>query len=155
MSGLSDHSQQTVSSKASYTFSRSSSSSTATTATSQSSHPTQRGTKVSNAAANAAAIAAFVMSSPSRPQRSQRSQHRKEYSESQHPFGPELAQVSEIAEEYGVKEQMNVVIAEEQEMLAKGLLRFSAKDYLYDIQEIYNDCFTEADPVPVAASSWI
>lgn len=155
MSVLSDHSQHTVSTKASYTFSRSSSSSTATTATSQSSHPTQRGAKVSNAAANAAAIAAFVMSSPPRPQRSQRSQHRKEYSESQHPFGPELAQVSEIAEEYGVKEQMNVVVTEEKEMLAKGLLRFNANDYLCEIQEIFNDFFAETEPVPIAASSWI
>lgn len=158
MSVLSDHSQSTVSTKASYTFSRSSSSSTATTATSQSSRPTQRGAKVSNAAANAAAIAAFVMSSPPRPQRSQRSQHsqhRKEYSESQHPFGPELAQVSEIAEEYGVKEQMNVVVTEQKEMLAKGLLRFNANDYLCEIQEIFNDFLAEAGPVPIAASSWI
>ncbi|KAK4192663.1 hypothetical protein QBC35DRAFT_198734 [Podospora australis] len=155
MSGLSDHSQHTVSTKASYTFSRSSSSSTATTTTSQNSHPTQRGAKVSNAAANAAAIAAFVMSSPPRPQRAQRSQHRKDYSETQHPFGPELAQVSEIAEEYGIKEQLNVAVAEEKDMLSKGLVKFSASDYLCDVREIYDSFFSEAEPVPVAASSWI
>jgi hypothetical protein len=88
-------------------------------------------------------------------------QHRKEFSESQHPFGQELAQVSEIAEEYGLKEQMSVVDAEEKEMLAKGLLKFNANDYLGEIQGLFANFFADesvAAAVPTgmaAAAAWI
>ncbi|KAK3995445.1 hypothetical protein QBC44DRAFT_26403 [Cladorrhinum sp. PSN332] len=155
-SNVSANSQQSASTNASYTFSRSSSSnSTATSTASQvSSSPVQHRMKHSGVAA-AAAAAAFVAATP--PPQAQRHQHRKEFSESQHPFGPELQQVSEIAEEYGVKEQVNVVDAEEKEMIAKGLLKFTASDYLGEIQGLISSFFVEqeSNPAPVATAAWI
>jgi hypothetical protein len=98
--------------------------------------------------------APFNPSSPPRPQRQQlQQQHRKEYSETQHPFGPELAQVSELAEEYGVKEQVtNVADTEEQEMLAKGLLKFSADEYLSEVRGLFASFMVPPRPV---AAAWI
>ncbi|KAK4226926.1 hypothetical protein QBC38DRAFT_510036 [Podospora fimiseda] len=153
VSNVSANSQQSASTNASYTFSRSPSNSTATSAASQaSSSPVQHRMKHSGAAA--AAAAAFVAATP--PPKVQRYQHRKEYSES-HPFGPELQQVSEIAEEYGVKEQVNVVDAEEKEMIAKGLLKFTAGDYLGEIRGLISSFFVEeqSSPAPVATAAWI
>ncbi|KAK4162079.1 hypothetical protein QBC43DRAFT_87165 [Cladorrhinum sp. PSN259] len=154
-SNVSANSQQSASTNASYTFSRSSSSnSTATSAASQvSASPVQHRMKHSGAAA--AAAAAFVAATP--PPQVQRYQHRKEYSESQHPFGPELQQVSEIAEEYGIKEQVNVADAEDKEMIAKGLLKFTASDYLGEIQGLISSFFVEEqpNPAPVATAAWI
>ncbi|KAK0737656.1 hypothetical protein B0T21DRAFT_169644 [Apiosordaria backusii] len=167
-SGVSQRSQGTVLTNASYTFSRSSSTSTATTATSQSSlplHMQQHRSKSSSGAAAAAAADFVRMAAPPLthryfpPQQQQPQQHRKEFSESQHPFGQELAQVSEIAEEYGIKEQMNVVDAEEKEMLAKGLLKFNANDYLGEIQGLFASFFADesapAVPASMAAAAWI
>lgn len=140
-SAASEMSQRTLSTKASYNFSRASSSSTSTSATSQSSIPPHHRAKVSGAAAPAPAMS---------PPRSQRKDY---YSESQHPFGNELAQVSEIAEEYGVKEQVvNVASAEEQEMRAKGLLKLPADEYLSEVRELFAAFF--GPPRPVAAA-WI
>jgi len=79
--------------------------------------------------------------------------HRKEFSQVQHPFGPELAQVTEIAEEYGIKEQLNEVAADEQELAAKGLSKFSANDYLSEIQGLFASFFPE--PKPMATAMWI
>jgi hypothetical protein len=160
-SGMSQQSHRTVSTKASFSFSRSSSSSTST---SVSSAPTYHKSKLSGAAsASASPVAApFPPSSPPRPQRQpqhrppHQQQHRKEYSETHHPFGPELAQVSELAEEYGVKEQVvttnAVVDTEEQEMLAKGLLKFGADEYLSEVRGLFASFM--GPPRPVAAA-WI
>ncbi|KAK4457727.1 hypothetical protein QBC42DRAFT_34693 [Cladorrhinum samala] len=150
-SNVSQASQQTVSTNASYTFSRSSSSSTATSASSQVSAPLQHRMKHSGSAAAAAALVA------SSATQAQRYQHRKDYSESHHPFGHELAQVSEIAEEYGVKEQVIVVDAEEKEMIARGLLKFTASDYLGEVQGLISSFFVEEQlkPTPIAAAAWI
>jgi hypothetical protein len=79
--------------------------------------------------------------------------HRKEFSQAQHPFGPELAQVTEIAEEYGIKEQLNEVAAEEQELAAKGLSKFSANDYLNEIHGLFTNFFL--DTKPMATAMWI
>lgn len=54
-------------------------------------------------------------------------------SESQHPFGPELAKVTELAEELGVKDKLQGIDDEEEQLLAKGLCKFSAEDYLNEI----------------------
>lgn len=72
-----------------------------------------------------------------------------------HPFGPELAQVSEIAEEYGVREHLAsaAVEREEQEMLARGLLKFSADEYLSEVRGLFAGFMIPA-PRPVAAA-WI
>ena len=79
-------------------------------------------------------------------------QHKKEYSESQHPFGQELAQVTELAEEYGFKERLDVVGEEEQELASLGLFKFSAEDYLSEIRDIFTCFFVEPRP---AAAMWI
>jgi len=148
-SQMSQQSQRTLSTKASFTFSRSSSTSTST---SVSSSPMHHKSKLSGAAVPPPAAAAFTPASPPRPQPPSQ-QHRKDYPETQHPFGPELAQVSELAEEYGVKEQViNEVDAEEQEMLRKGLLKFSADEYLSEVRGLFASFMVSQRPV---AAAWI
>lgn len=56
-----------------------------------------------------------------------------------HPFGRELAQVTEMAEEFGASSVM--LDEEEQEMIAKGLCKFSASDYLFEIAPLYGGVF--------------
>jgi hypothetical protein len=71
-----------------------------------------------------------------------------------HPFGKELAQVSEIAEEYGIsKEKLAVVDEEEQELVSRGLLKFRADDYISEIQGLFMSAF--ADTRPPMSSMWI
>jgi len=64
-----------------------------------------------------------------------------------------LAQVSEIAEEYGVKEKLNELETEEKELVAKGLVKFSADDYLSEINSLIASFFADANPMPAAL--WI
>jgi len=72
----------------------------------------------------------------------------------QHPFGNELAQVSEIAEEYGIsKEKMAVVDEEEQELVSKGLFKFRAEDYMSEISGLLSSAFGDARPS--MPSMWI
>ncbi|KAK0656073.1 hypothetical protein B0T16DRAFT_384840 [Cercophora newfieldiana] len=144
-SRMSEQSQRTLASKASFSFSRSSSSSTST---SISSVPPQNKTKAPIVSA-ASPSQHIAISGPPSTQVS----HRKEFSQAQHPFGPELAQVTEIAEEYGVKEQLNEASAEEQVLAAKGLAKFSADDYLNEIQGIFTNFFGETKPM--ATAMWI
>jgi hypothetical protein len=71
-----------------------------------------------------------------------------------HPFGPELAQVSEIAEEYGISQQkMDVIDEEEQELVSRGLFKFRAEDYMSDIHGLFLSAF--GDSRPSMASIWI
>lgn len=148
-SRMSEQSQRSVSTKASLTFSRSSSTSTSTTATSQSASPPQHKARPSNSRTMVAPQPAVAVA----PEVSSPLNHRKEFSQSQHPFGPELAQVSEIAEEYGVKAQVNEVDLEAQELAAKGLQRFTAEDYMSEIQGLISSFFT--DSKPIATAMWI
>ncbi|KAL2019222.1 hypothetical protein VTK56DRAFT_9949 [Thermocarpiscus australiensis] len=143
ISRTSEQSQRTVSTKASFSFSRSSpSTSTSTSLASQNPLPPHHKAKLAGpATAPAASFAAFP------PPKPQPHRHRED------PFGPELAQVSEIAEEFGVKEQLNVVDADEQAMLAKGLLKFSADEYLREVQGLFANFFTQ--PEPAVTTSWI
>ncbi|KAK5655033.1 hypothetical protein OQA88_6792 [Cercophora sp. LCS_1] len=150
-SRMSEQSQRSVSTKASMTFSRSSSASTSTTATSQSASPPQHKAKPSSSQTVASSQPKVTVA----PQFSSQSQlnHRKDFSQSQHPFGPELAQVSEIAEEYGIKAQVNEIDLEAQELAAKGLQKFSAEDYMSEIQGLISSFFT--DSKPMATAMWI
>jgi len=66
----------------------------------------------------------------------------------------ELAQVSEIAEEYGVKEKLNEFETEEKDLVAKGLHKFSAEDYLGELNSLISSFFADAKPMPTAAL-WI
>lgn len=71
-----------------------------------------------------------------------------------HPFGNELAQVSELAEEYGIsKERLAVVDEEEQELISQGLFKFRAEDYMSEIHGLFMNAF--GDPRPAMASMWI
>jgi hypothetical protein len=72
----------------------------------------------------------------------------------QHPFGNELAQVSELAEEYGIsKEKLAVVDEEEQELASRGLFKFRAEDYMSEIQGLFLSAF--GDSRPTMSSMWI
>ncbi|KAI9813375.1 MAG: hypothetical protein M1832_006334 [Thelocarpon impressellum] len=71
---------------------------------------------------------------------------------SAHPFGRELAQVNELAEEYGVS---GGVADEEERLLAqKGLLKFGAADYLAEIQALCGGGVFEDMLLPSGAG-WI
>ncbi|KAK3937123.1 hypothetical protein QBC46DRAFT_18411 [Diplogelasinospora grovesii] len=151
ISRMSEQSHRTLSTKASFSFSqgRSSSGSTSTSATSHISTPPQHKTKASTTSINSQPVPVSMNSPPQ-----SHYQHKKDFSHSQHPFGHELAQVSEIAEEYGVKDQLNVVEAEERELVARGLMKYSAEDYASEIQGLFATFFPEEIPVPVAMT-WI
>lgn len=69
-----------------------------------------------------------------------------------HPFGPELAQVTELAEEYGVRENMQVIDEEEQELLSRGLFKFSAQDYADEIRGLFADLLGETQ---TSSAMWI
>ncbi|KAL1843163.1 hypothetical protein VTJ49DRAFT_2913 [Mycothermus thermophilus] len=167
-SQVSQQSQRTVSTKASFSFSRSSSTSTSTSVSSSVTSPMMtHKSQFSNATIPSAPSSSSTPSTPASPPRSpprsrpvgpppsrsaslsQLKLHAKNFSTSesqQHPFGPELAQVSELAEEYGVKEEVvreqlpppssskpRQVDGDEQDMLRKGLLKFSADEYLSEV----------------------
>ena len=53
-----------------------------------------------------------------------------------HPFGAELAQVNELAEEFGGNEVI-VWDEEEQYLAEKGLLKFGVDDYVMEITGLY------------------
>lgn len=155
-SRMSEQSQQTLSSKESFSFSRSSSASTTATSSSQYSAPPQHKVKVSGSFVNSSL--STVSSGTHRSSASQSSQasrgHKTDFSQAQHPFGLELAQVSEIAEEYGVKERLNELETEEKELVAKGLNKFTAEDYLGEINSLISSFFTDVHPMAPAAL-WI
>jgi len=72
----------------------------------------------------------------------------------QHPFGNELAQVSELAEEYGIsKEKLAVVDEEEQELVSRGLFKYRAEDYMSEIHGLFMSAFGDARPT--MSSMWI
>jgi len=65
----------------------------------------------------------------------------------EHPFGNELAQVSEIAEEYGItEERMSIVDKEEQELASRGLFKFCAEEYMSEIHGLFLSAFVDAKP---------
>lgn len=142
----SSQSGSSISSKASYSLSRSSS--TSTTATSVSSMSFARGKdqipEVPEMPVNPAEQT--ISAAPTR----QLSQRKAEMPAT-HPFGNELAQVSEIAEEFGVKDKLHVIDEEEQDLVRKGLCRFRAEDYLTEVQILFSTFLapekTAAQPV--------
>lgn len=73
-----------------------------------------------------------------------------------HPFGKELAQVTEIAEEYGLMtEKVAIVDPDEQELRSQGFFKFSAEDYISEIQPYFEAAFGSPRPKPAMASMWI
>ncbi|RMD43539.1 hypothetical protein DV735_g1537, partial [Chaetothyriales sp. CBS 134920] len=53
-----------------------------------------------------------------------------------HPFGRELAKVNEVAEDFGALAA--ILEEEEQELVNKGLYKFSVDDYINEIMDLYH-----------------
>lgn len=118
-----------LSSKASFSFSRSSSASTNTSVASHSSASYSK--------------APPRVSLPSHTTPMVPLSHRRDPSAAAHPFGHELAQVSELAEEFSAKETSFQSQHEEREILSQGFRKFNAQDYLSEVQELYTVFFGE------------
>ena len=71
--------------------------------------------------------------------------------DSSHPFGNELAQVNEVAEEFGGVSAL--LDEEEQAMRMKGLIKFDAEDYVNEIWGLWGGVFE--DRLTELASPWI
>jgi len=64
-----------------------------------------------------------------------------------HPFGNELAQVTELAEEYGLQGNVQIIDEEERELISKGLFKFDAEDYMSEIESFFTAAFCEPAPM--------
>lgn len=124
ISRMSKESEHTLASKASFSFSRSSSTST-------------RASSVSSTTTGERKLAPPPVFAP--PAFQQRS-----YAKEPHPFGHELAQVTELAEEYGAKDTSLVGDKEAQSLKEKGLFKFTADDYINEIESIFTTFLHEA-----------
>ncbi|EHK16788.1 uncharacterized protein TRIVIDRAFT_210824 [Trichoderma virens Gv29-8] len=75
------------------------------------------------------------------------------------PFGPELGQLTELAEEYSSASQMEVADEDLEYIRAKGLVRLRPDDYLSMIQGLSSIFFPEpshpAPAIAAAAPLWI
>lgn len=153
-SRLSEQSSRSSSSKASGSFSRSSSTSISTTASSQSygSYSASKTSPLSPppvppmALSTSAAVNLYQESSTG-PERT-------------HPFGHELAQVTELAEEYSATatNKTRVIATEEDtQMSALGLHKFSPEEYLSEVQGLFATFFSEArqHATKAAPAQWI
>lgn len=69
-----------------------------------------------------------------------------------HPFGKELAKVNEVAEEFGVASTL--MDEEEQEILSKGLYKFSVEDYINEIVGLYGGSGFDGKLRPMA-NPWV
>jgi len=77
----------------------------------------------------------------------------KGLAEDSHPFGKELEQLNEVAEEFGGAVRDAEMEAELAYMAEKGLVRFCAADYLQVVQPLYTNLFeTRRTAAPMA---WI
>lgn len=72
-----------------------------------------------------------------------------------HPFGQELAQVTELAEEFSAKGRLDVIYEDEQYLKARGLAKMSADDYLNEIQSVMSQFFPETTSPRPVATVWI
>jgi hypothetical protein len=71
----------------------------------------------------------------------------------EHPFGKELAQVSELAEVYGLSShKLTVLDDEEQELIAMGLYKFGADEYMNELQGLFITAFGD---IPEPSTVWI
>lgn len=140
LSTMSEQSSRSVSSKASGSFSRASSASTSTTASSQS------------FAAHKTALAP-----PPVPAALSLPQH-KGPSPAAEPFGHELAQVTELAEEYATsaaEKTRRMATAEDRELADRGLQKFSPEEYVAEISSLISTFFGEVRHAKTPAPQWI
>ncbi|KAJ4394175.1 hypothetical protein N0V93_003392 [Gnomoniopsis smithogilvyi] len=144
VSRLSEHSNRSVSTKTSGQFSRVSSASTSTTASSHS-IGAQHLPKTSSQAPPPVPV---VMPLP----------QQKEFAETMEPFGQELAQVTELAEEYAnsaAEKTRRIDTQEERELADRGLQKFSPEEYIADISNLLSSFFGEARHAKIPAPQWI
>ncbi|RYP92488.1 hypothetical protein DL770_001354 [Monosporascus sp. CRB-9-2] len=139
-------SSNSVSTKASFALSRSSS--TPTKAHAASASLSRKGSVPSVHSTASVASPVATRSSPSQRKAAGRM-------ENKHPFGLELAQVTEIAEDYGVKEKLSVIDEEEQELISRGLYRFRPEDYMSEIQGLFSTFFGSEPTIQVREPVWI
>ena len=71
--------------------------------------------------------------------------------EPNHPFGKELEQVNELAEEFGISDV--TVLNEEEYLMSNGLIKYGAEDYMVEIQELLGGVFE--DKLLPMGSGWI
>ncbi|KAJ5143746.1 uncharacterized protein N7515_002533 [Penicillium bovifimosum] len=64
----------------------------------------------------------------------------QDFFQSEHPFSKELEKVNEVAEEFG---GLNLLDEEERILYDKGLKKFSAEDYLAEVEELYGSIFED------------
>lgn len=72
--------------------------------------------------------------------------------EANHPFGAELAQVNELAEEFGVQ-VVTVWDEEEQFLIEHGLQKYTVDDYVNEIQGLFGGVFDDGSYPMIGA--WI
>ncbi|ELR05757.1 hypothetical protein GMDG_07599 [Pseudogymnoascus destructans 20631-21] len=71
------------------------------------------------------------------------------------PFTNELAQVRELAEEYSGSATCRAMSEEEQDLYSRGLCKFSAADYVVEIQDLYCEMIGQPMPVQSSTMMWI
>lgn len=72
--------------------------------------------------------------------------------EESHPFGKELEQVNEVAEEFGGSTRgLN---EEENLLVRKGLKKFTVNDYLAEVDNVYGSIFDD-QLGPISAGPWL
>lgn len=79
------------------------------------------------------------MPSPPAPPASYQQHNLKE----SHPFGQELAQVTELAEEYGAQPLTKIDQEDFDYIESHGLVRHAAEDYLSDVQSLVTSFFND------------
>ena len=72
--------------------------------------------------------------------------------EADHPFGAELEQVKELAEEYGGNE-VQIWDEEEQFLVENGLYRFAVEDYMDEIRPLFSTAFDDGPYIPT--TDWL
>ena len=82
----------------------------------------------------------------------------RDLASTQEPFGHELAQVTELTEEFAVKadeKSYAVATQEELDLAARGLYKFSPEEYLSEIQTLFTSFLGEVRHVKNVAPQWI
>ena len=79
----------------------------------------------------------------------------EEEEKSQHPFGPELEKVREIAEEFGGGRALD----DEEAVRRKGLCKVSVYDYQDEVQDLYDSIFDDYYQLPTdslcSTTTWV
>lgn len=137
VSRMSRDSDQSVSTKVGQTFSR----------------PPSTSTRASSASHASASLAQKQATTPPPPPPSASTAFSQLQAKESHPFGQELAQVTELAEEYSSR--LETIDEEQQYLDNRGLKKFSPDDYLSSIHGLTAMFFPERNHITPAAPLWI